>query len=500
MNVENFPLPNELIFHAFKFLDPKSLVNASKVCKKWQEIANDECLWKLFLDKTKYLPPCKPNDPHFLKNFVIKSKLGLFKLNLNPGFLSLCNETLKNSLPQIKQTSKLCKTGIPLAIVSPEKCSTELEFLRMDEKRNLAIFLNDDKFIFKDIQNKIVQEIPFPVISPAQFCILKNWAIFVGEKKDAKKNDEKNNSEKKKKNCYALNLRTGRVTRLIRIKKNKEGNLQNKSNNNQIRTQTFEEAGPYLSCQIGNSSLAFWKINPKSKCKTPVAVLEGLRGETNYLNVSYDKIIRQANNQIQIFSLATKELLYSKPLPDLDYLLDCKGKNLIFSNGQEIYHIDLSLEKIEETPLYSSIETPVENHKITSLCFAKNGYLWGTNWGAIYFNDLKNLKKRVSVSIPWFDDSIKFLSSSEDFAAAIRKNTLLFINLRDFTNFAFEFLKGETVETVQCLNSRLYIKTNYAYFCYDLDVKYVPETMTEKALSTGKQILSGFNLNFFKVP
>ncbi|CDR34635.1 F-box protein [Criblamydia sequanensis] len=490
MNIErSFPLPNELTFQIFTFLDVKNLIAASKVCKEWKEIANDDCLWKLFLDKTKSLPPFRPNDPYFLKNFVIKSELGLFKLNLNPRFLNRCNENLINSLSQIKQAKNLCNVGLPLATVSHENCVVELEFLRMDEERNLAIFLGDHKFIFKNTENKIVQEIPFPVIAPAEFCILKNWAVFVGKK----------GHDKEKTGCYALNFKTGRVTRLIRSKKNKGTDSKKTSGNNPIRPKTFEETGPYLSCKLGDTSLAVWKINPKSKCKTPITILDGINGETNYLNVSYDKIIRQANNQIQIFSLATKKLLYSKPLPDLDYLLDCKDQNLIFSNGQEIYHIDLSLEKIEEASFNSSVETPITNHKISALCFAKNGYLWGTNWGAIYFNDLKSFEKPDCISFTWCDDHIKFLSSSEDFAAAIRNNTLLFINLRNFKTFSFEFLKGEKVETIQCLNSRLFIKTNYAHFCYDLDVKYVPETMTEKALSTGKQILSGFNLNLFKV-
>ncbi|XP_042004632.1 F-box protein At5g52880-like isoform X2 [Salvia splendens] len=49
-NKEEDQLPQDVLVHMFGFLDVKSLLSASAVCRSWNGAAGDNCLWKLLYD------------------------------------------------------------------------------------------------------------------------------------------------------------------------------------------------------------------------------------------------------------------------------------------------------------------------------------------------------------------------------------------------------------------------------------------------------------------
>ncbi|XP_047970877.1 F-box protein At5g52880 isoform X2 [Salvia hispanica] len=49
-NKEEDQLPQDVLVHIFGFLDVKSLLSASAVCRSWNGAAGDNCLWKLLYD------------------------------------------------------------------------------------------------------------------------------------------------------------------------------------------------------------------------------------------------------------------------------------------------------------------------------------------------------------------------------------------------------------------------------------------------------------------
>ncbi|XP_057798575.1 F-box protein At5g52880 isoform X2 [Salvia miltiorrhiza] len=55
-------LPQDVLVHVFGFLDVQSLLSASAVCRSWNGVAGDNCLWKLLYDT--YFSNCES----FVKN------------------------------------------------------------------------------------------------------------------------------------------------------------------------------------------------------------------------------------------------------------------------------------------------------------------------------------------------------------------------------------------------------------------------------------------------
>nr|XP_039263451.1 F-box only protein 15-like [Styela clava] len=99
-------LPNELLFKVFKYLDVKSLLSCASVCKRWQEIADDDSFWKVFYTKYVFMnakkfaenvvkepaSPLEAEKKYWKKRFFTKSKqmrdksfLGLSKINPYTG-------------------------------------------------------------------------------------------------------------------------------------------------------------------------------------------------------------------------------------------------------------------------------------------------------------------------------------------------------------------------------------------------------------------------------
>ncbi|XP_049368322.1 F-box protein At5g52880 [Solanum verrucosum] len=134
-------LPQDVLVHVFGFLDLKSLVTASSVCRSWSVAASDNHLWQsihiIFFGKSSDIPN------------IIRFTNGVERISFTPGNTSADNVDWKDAFKRayrgisnkVSSLRGFCEQCNSIVWLSNSKCSNECDGKISDEHQIIPVSL-----------------------------------------------------------------------------------------------------------------------------------------------------------------------------------------------------------------------------------------------------------------------------------------------------------------------------------------------------------------------